>query len=154
MARGGAVLPPLPLPFAPRKEPLLGVLSPAVDAGFPDVAVNVRYPLLFVVRDLAARRVGVMCTDRLHPLRELLGGVADACPHGGRLRGLGILPCVGDIVDGAIELAFILNDVARLAPPVLIPDNEQVRVLSDRHLVELLILRHLDEHDLSDGLGV
>ena len=94
-----------------------------------------------------------MRPDRLNPLRELLQGVADARPHGGRGRGLGILASVLDVVDGAIELALVLDDVARLAPPVFIPRGEEVGVLGDRCLVELLLLGHLDEHDLRDGLG-
>ena len=75
-----------------------------------------------------------MCSERLHPLRELLERVSDARPHGGCIGRLGILSRVGDVVDGAVELPFVLDDTARAASPILVPLDKQVGVLVDRGL--------------------
>lgn len=94
-----------------------------------------------------------MRSEGLHPVGELLERVADLRPHGGRLRGLLVLPGVGDVVDGAVELPFVLDDVARLAPPILIPGDKELRIFCDGGVVELLGLGRFDKHELGDGLG-
>lgn len=131
----------------------LGVLRPAIDAGLPYVPVDVGRPLLAVVGNLRALAVCVMRPEGLHPVGELLERVADLCPHGGRLRGFSVLPGVGDVMDGAVELPLVLDDVARLAPPILIPGDKELGIFCDGGVVELLGLGRFDEHELGDGLG-
>ena len=58
----------------------LDILRPPIDAGLPCVAVNVGDPLLSAVSGLCALAVGIMCSERLGPLRALLEGVPDARP--------------------------------------------------------------------------
>lgn len=110
-------------------------------------------PLLPAVGGLRALAVDVMCANGPNLFRKLLEWVADGRPHRGRLRGLAVLPGVRNVADGAVTLALVLDDVARLAPPILVPLDEMVGVFRDRGLVELLLLDHLDRHDLGDGLG-
>lgn len=131
----------------------LGVLRPAIDAGLPYVPVDVGRPLLAVVGNLRALAVCVMRPEGLHPVGELLERVADLCPHGGRLRGFSVLPGVGDVMDGAVELPLVLDDVARLAPPILIPGDKELGIFCDGGVVELLGLGRFDKHELGDGLG-
>lgn len=131
----------------------LDVLRPPVDPRLPHVAVRVGRPLLAVVRYLRALAVCVMRSEGLYPLGELLEGVPDPCPHGRVFRGLPVLPGVGDVMDGAVELPLIPNNVARLPPPILVPLDKELGELRDGGVVELLLLGHLDEHDLGDRLG-
>lgn len=131
----------------------LGVLRPAIDAGLPYVRVNVGRPLLAVVGNLRALAICVVCPEGLHPVGELLERVADLCPHGGRLRGFSVLPGVGDVMDGAVELPLVLDDVARLASPILVPCDKELGIFCDGGVVELLGLGRFNEHKLGDGLG-
>ena len=56
-------------------------------------------------------------------------------------------------MDGAVELPLIPNNVARLPPPILIPLDKELGELRDGGVVELLLLGHLNKHDLGDRLG-
>lgn len=60
---------------------------------------------------------------------------------------------IRDIMDRAVASTLILNDVARLAPPILIPDDKELGIFCDGGVVELLGLGRFDKHELGDGLG-
>ena len=72
-----------------------------------------------------------MRSEGLYPLGERLEGVPDPCPHGRVFRGLPVLPGVGDVMDGAVELPLIPNNVARLPPPILVPLDKELAELRD-----------------------
>lgn len=75
-------------------------------------------------RNLRALAVCVMRPEGLHPVG---GTPREGCRSVSTWRaspGFSVLPGVGDVMDGAVELPLVLDDVARLAPPILIPGDK------------------------------